>query len=93
MLSSAMNLSSTGLPTTVIAGGNDTRHQVCIDPSIQMAGLTAGGPTAGTPSVSPTPPPPAIRSINPRQGGRRNKSYVDPCEIAPLKKRRIQVCV
>ena len=30
-------------------------------------------------------------SINPRQGGRRQKSFVDPCEIAPLKKRRIQV--
>ena len=35
---------------------------------------------------------PQQRSINPRQG-RRNKSFVDPCEIAPLKKRRIQVCI
>ena len=33
---------------------------------------------------------PQQRSINPRQG-RRNKSFVDPCEIAPLKKRRIQL--
>jgi hypothetical protein len=37
-------------------------------------------------TVTPT----ATRTINPRQG-RRNKTFVDPCEIAPLKKRRIQV--
>lgn len=39
--------------------------------------------------ATPVMPPPT-RSINPRHG-RRNKSFVDPCEIAPLKKRRIQV--
>lgn len=42
--------------------------------------------------ISPSVSVPLSRSINPRQG-RRTKTFVDPCEIAPLKKRRIQVRV
>ena len=44
--------------------------------------------------VCPGPPPliaPAINLPSANPGKRNRKNYVDPCVIAPLKKRRIQV--
>ena len=62
--------------TTVISGSSRSRQPVC-----------AGPPPLIAPSISL----PGTTSSSSTSGKRSRKNYVDPCVIAPLKKRRIQV--
>lgn len=83
--SQTLNLEATMLQTSTL--GLPTPLGL---PTTVIAGQERHAQAVGHPShVLPGAAPP--RSINPRQGGRRQKSFVDPCDIAPLKKRRIQV--
>lgn len=66
---------SSCMHTTVISGSSRSRQPVCAGPPPLIA------PTISLPGTS----------SNSSSGKRSRKNYVDPCVIAPLKKRRIQV--
>ena len=85
--SQTLSLESTMLQSSTLGLSTPLGLPTTVIAGQERHAQAAGRGSSYSSTVGAAPP----RSINPRQGGRRQKSFVDPCEIAPLKKRRIQV--